>query len=98
MSGDLERDLRLALRRRDAPPGLRARILAGARPRQGRRLALAGAIAAAVLLAAGPATFAVHRQRGLKAKRDAMVALRLAAASFRAAQSTTHRLYQEVPQ
>jgi hypothetical protein len=82
---EFERKLRLALRHREAPLGLRQRVLAIARE---RRLARRGRIwiwqriAASALLAATLGGFAVYRQveerrRGEEARDQVLTALRI---------------------
>ena len=74
----LEDELRRALAREDAPEGFAERVMARARHRPaGARRWLA---AAAMLVVAASAGAAWRQHQGLEAKREMMLALRLAAA------------------
>jgi hypothetical protein len=75
---DFERELRAALRREAAPPDFAAKLKRRLPTPMWKRPAV-WAIAAAVLFAAllPPAVLEYRRERGLEARRELMVALRI---------------------
>lgn len=89
--GEFERRLRMAMQRREAPMGLKARVLAESRARKQRRFAEGGGwmlqrIAASAVLAAIASGIVVYRQmevraaerqKGEEAKAQVMLALRI---------------------
>ncbi|MCL4401807.1 MAG: hypothetical protein M1436_03955 [Acidobacteria bacterium] len=96
---NLDEELRSALRRVDPPEGFAARVLArvaaqGARkPRPWWRPALAWAAAASLMLAGIQYQHRrAERARGEAARREVMMALRIAAAKLHMAQSKVRQI------
>jgi hypothetical protein len=91
---EFEDELRSALRRREAPDGFAARVLARAGSTASRRYWtwLAPAVAACVLLTAG--AFEYRRYEGREASRQLLVALEIAGNKLSIAQEKVNELNQ----
>ncbi|HBY58989.1 MAG TPA: hypothetical protein DEH78_04160 [Solibacterales bacterium] len=105
MSGDLEKDLRAALRREEPPDGFAERVLARtSAPRRTNGRALpwwsfaAAAAAACLTLTVGISEYREQRQeraRGEAAKQELLEAMRITGSKLRVAQERVRRFHAQ---
>ncbi len=91
----LEDELRSALRRRDPPPDFTARVLAraaGAPPRRGQRSWVRWVVPLAACLVLGAGTAEYRHYRGEQAKKQVLMAVRIAASKLNKAQKKVQML------
>ena len=90
---NLDEELKLALRRKEPPPGFRERVLAATkRPRQTWHRPLAAAALLALVIGGTTARYIEQRREGERAKEQVLQALRITSQKLRDTREHIHDL------